>query len=121
MCIFYSTEAIVVVVRDPVIRNMNRDVTVKSVKRNHNQRIVMSSDDHRNEMNEIVADAAVIALIIAKNHQRNTRQQQINRNHRQMIAHLVQSKAMFHHPIAKATNDRAHHRVMQMVIGFFLC
>lgn len=118
---FNSTEAIVIVVPGPVIQNMNRDVTVKNVKRNRNQRIVMSSDDHRNVMNEIVADVAAIVSIIAKNHQRNTRQQQINRNHRQMIAHLVQSKATFHHLIAKVINDLAHHRVMQMVIGFFLC
>lgn len=96
---------------------MKRDVTVKNEKRNHIRRTEMSSDDHRNEMNETVAvDAAAIAPIIAKNHHRNVQRQQKNRNHRQTIARLVRSKVTSHRLTVKVTNDQPVHRVMQMVL-----
>lgn len=76
---------------------------------------MMSSVDQINGMNEIV-DAVVIVLIIAKNHQ-NIQHQTINRNHHQMIVHLVQSKATFHHRTINEINDHQHYQMMQMV-GF---
>lgn len=92
-----------------------RIATAKIGKRNHIQRIEMSSDVHPNVTIKAAAAAAiVIAPNIAKNH-RNILVQRINRNHRQMTVHLVQSKVTSHYRRVNGISVQQPHPVMSMV------
>lgn len=116
---FYLLEATIAIAHhhDLVVRTRIRDAAARTEKRNHIQRIEMSSVDHRNGMNE-TADAVAIAPIIARK-RRNNRHQRLNPNRHRMTVHSVRSRATFRHPIARGTNDQRH-QVMQMVWTPFL-
>lgn len=104
---------------DQPVPNIVLAVTAKIEKRNPNQKIEMSSEVHQNARN-VVVDA--IAPTIAKNH-RNIQVRKLNRNHHQVIVHLVRSKVTSHHRMVNVIKRRRQQpqqqqrsaRLMQMV------